>query len=204
LYFSLFSIVLRIVVSLLPYCCCARGVSIAFARPYIADGVDYPLQIDCIFIRRVRTGRGAIVLFFPLFPPVLVSAAFSCPPKALHWNWRRIFPVNRLYFVLTAPWGSDGLRALCASSGLLAAKSAVPTGISARLEPELGLFCADSKTVESIAILKLQMVLWAGLFPSTEHPSGCRENETNDWSGAVSKTNPENRAVSTNAHLGIP
>jgi hypothetical protein len=31
------------------HCSCAGGVSLAFAEPYIADGVDFPLQIDCIF-----------------------------------------------------------------------------------------------------------------------------------------------------------
>jgi hypothetical protein len=35
------------------HCSCARGVSLVFAKIYIADGVDFPLQIDCIFFSRL-------------------------------------------------------------------------------------------------------------------------------------------------------
>jgi hypothetical protein len=35
--------------SIASHCSCAGGVSRDFAMPYIADGVDFLLQIACIF-----------------------------------------------------------------------------------------------------------------------------------------------------------
>jgi hypothetical protein len=43
------SIVLRIVFSIDSHCSCACGLSLALARACIVIGVNFPLQIDCIF-----------------------------------------------------------------------------------------------------------------------------------------------------------
>jgi hypothetical protein len=51
--FFIASIALRIAFPLLPiasHCSCAGGVSLVLAKVYIADGVNLPLQIDCIFV----------------------------------------------------------------------------------------------------------------------------------------------------------
>jgi hypothetical protein len=51
--------VLRIVFSIGRHCSCAGGISPACARTCIVIGVNFPLQIDCIF---VRAGPGALGL----------------------------------------------------------------------------------------------------------------------------------------------
>jgi hypothetical protein len=48
LYFSLFSIVLRIVFFIDTHCSCASGFSLARTMTCIVIGAHFPLQIDCI------------------------------------------------------------------------------------------------------------------------------------------------------------
>ena len=50
--FPTVSIVLRIVIFVVFHCSCTSGFSLACARPCIVIGVDWPLQIDCIFSKK--------------------------------------------------------------------------------------------------------------------------------------------------------
>jgi len=49
-----------IVLSIAFHCFCSGGFSLAGARPCIANGTDFPLQIACIFSKKFfPVGRGS-------------------------------------------------------------------------------------------------------------------------------------------------
>jgi hypothetical protein len=123
-------------------------------------------------------------LFFSCFPLFLRRRLFSRPRKALHCNWRRFFPVNRLYFCFglldPCAWGlcqRSSARAPVFSLYFTGNREKFGVGPSgrdgARLQrdsADIGriglvlLFCADPKTVASNSGLKLQIVLMGRSF----------------------------------------
>jgi hypothetical protein len=152
------------------HCCCGRGVSTIFARPYIADGVDYPLQIDCIFIRHALAARtdgqgGRSSRSFSVS-----SCSFSCSSCSCFGGFSSVRPRPCIRIgVEFSPVIACILFWPCCGSNR-------PTGALRR---------QVSLRRRSIA------------------PAVAR-NETKGWFGAASKTNLENRAVSTKARRGVP